>query len=211
MPLTVVDHPLVADRVLTLRDERTKSVDFRRITREVASFLAYEATRDLPTVPDEVITPLGLAASGLRPAVPGPIVVPILRAGLGLLDGVLAALPDAEVGVIGLRRDEATKRPLAYLERLPADLTGRHAYIVDPMLATGGSLATAVEMLRSRGAAPIIALCVIAAPEGVERVFATDPDVRIYTAALDPHLNENAFIVPGLGDAGDRLYGIGSS
>jgi uracil phosphoribosyltransferase len=209
--LTVVDHPLVADRVLTLRDERTKSVDFRRIAREIASFLAYEATRDLPTVVDEVTTPLGLVASGRRPSTPGPLVVPILRAGLGLLDGVLAALPDAEVGVIGLKRDETTHRPLAYLERLPDDLAGRPAYIVDPMLATGGSLATACEMLRTRGAGSITALCLIAAPEGVDRVHATEPGARIFTAALDPKLNEHAFIVPGLGDAGDRLYGAGSA
>jgi uracil phosphoribosyltransferase len=211
MPLTVIDHPLVADRVLTLRDQRTKSVDFRRIAREVASFLAYEATRDLPTEAEEVTTPLGLVAAGVRPAMPGPLVVPILRAGLGLLDGVLAALPDAEVGVIGLKRDETTHRPLAYLERLPDDLGGRHAYIVDPMLATGGSLATACDMLRARGSGPITALCLIAAPEGVERVRATDPSVRIFTAALDPQLDERAFIVPGLGDAGDRLYGAGSA
>ncbi|HEY7174640.1 MAG TPA: uracil phosphoribosyltransferase, partial [Micromonosporaceae bacterium] len=166
MPLTVIDHPLVADRVLTLRDHRTPSVDFRRVAREVASFLVYEATRDLPTEAAEVTTPLGLVATGKRPSVPGPLVVPILRAGLGLLDGVLAALPDAEVGVIGLKRDEATHRPLAYLERLPDDLVGRHAYIVDPMLATGGSLATACGMLQARGAGPITALCLIAAPEG---------------------------------------------
>jgi uracil phosphoribosyltransferase len=211
MPLTVIDHPLVADRVLTLRDHRTPSVDFRRVAREVASFLVYEATRDLPTEAAEVTTPLGLVATGERPSVPGPLVVPILRAGLGLLDGVLGALPDAEVGVIGLKRDEATHRPLAYLERLPDDLEGRHAYIVDPMLATGGSLATACGMLQARGAGPITALCLIAAPEGVERVHAQAPDARIFTAALDERLNEHAFIVPGLGDAGDRLYGAGSA
>ncbi|GIU89280.1 MAG: uracil phosphoribosyltransferase [Acidimicrobiia bacterium] len=211
MALTVVDHPLVADRILTLRDRHTESVDFRRITREVASFLAYEATRDLPLEDDEVTTPLGLVARGRRPAVPGPLVVPILRAGLGLLDGVLAALPDAEVGVIGLKRDEATHRPVTYLERLPDDLTGRDGYIVDPMLATGGSLVSACEMLRARGCRRITALCLIAAPEGVERVRAADPDVRVFTAALDDGLNEHAFIVPGLGDAGDRLYGAGSA
>jgi uracil phosphoribosyltransferase len=211
MALTVVDHPLVADRVLTLRDAATKSVDFRRVTREIASFLVYEATRDLATEPDEVTTPLGLVARGKRPAVPGPLVVPILRAGLGLLDGVLAALPDAEVGVIGLRRDETTHRPLGYLERLPDDLGGRPAYIVDPMLATGGSLAVACEMVQQRRATSITALCLIAAPEGVARVEAAVPGVRIFTAALDDGLNEHAFIVPGLGDAGDRLYGSGSA
>jgi uracil phosphoribosyltransferase len=211
MPLTVVDHPLVADRVLTLRDVRTKSVDFRRVARELASFLAYEATRTLPTEPDVVTTPLGVTATGRRPAIPGPLVVPILRAGLGLLDGVLAALPDAEVGVIGLKRDETTHRPLAYLERLPEHLAGRPTYVVDPMLATGGSLATACAMLQARGTGPITALCLIAAPEGVERMRATVPDARVFTAALDPGLDERAFIVPGLGDAGDRLYGAGSA
>jgi uracil phosphoribosyltransferase len=211
VPLTVIDHPLVADRVLTLRDERTESVDFRRVTRELSTFLAYEATRDLPTTDDSVTTPLGLVAHGTRPAIPGPLVVPILRAGLGLLDGVLAALPDAEVGVIGLRRDETTHRPLAYLERLPEDLGGRDAYVVDPMLATGGSLATACAMLQARDAGRITALCLIAAPEGVARVEETDPGVRVFTAALDPELDERAFIVPGLGDAGDRLYGAGSA
>jgi uracil phosphoribosyltransferase len=211
MPLTVIDHPLVADRILTLRDRRTRSVDFRRVTRELAGFLVYEATRDLPTVADTVTTPLGLDASGRRPAVPGPVVVPVLRAGLGLLDGVLAALPDAEVGVVGLKRDETTHRPLAYLERLPDDLGGRDAFVVDPMLATGGSLAAACEMVRARGAARVTALCLIAAPEGVKRVIEADPAVRIFTAALDPGLDERAFIVPGLGDAGDRLYGIGSA
>jgi uracil phosphoribosyltransferase len=147
----------------------------------------------------------------MRPAVPGPLVVPILRAGLGLLDGVLAALPDAEVGVIGLKRDETTHRPLAYLERLPDDLRGRPSYIVDPMLATGRSLATAYEMLHARASGPITALCLIAAPEGVEHVHASARDIRIFTAALDLKLNERAFIVPGLGDAGDRLYGAGSA
>ena len=211
MPLTVIDHPLVADRVLTLRDQRTKSVDFRRIAREIASFLAYEATRDLPTEPDEVTTPLGLVAAGVRPSMPGPLVVPILRAGLGLLDGVLAALPDAEVGVIGLKRDETTHRPLAYLERLPDDLAGRHAYIVDPMLATGGSLATACDMLghAARARSPRCA----SSPRPKASSGCGEPPLtaRVFTAALDPKLNEHAFIVPGLGDAGDRLYGAGSA
>lgn len=211
MALTVVDHPLVANGILTLRDASTPSAEFRRVARELAGYLVYEATRDLPTEPATVVTPLGTAARGTRPATPGPIVVPILRAGLGLLDGVLAALPDAEVGVVGLKRDETTHRPLAYLERLPDDLTGRSAFVVDPMLATGGSLAVACSMLRQRGAASVTALCLISAPEGVAHVTAADPDVRIVTAALDDGLDGRAFIVPGLGDAGDRLYGAGSA
>lgn len=211
MSLTVIDHPLVADRVLQMRDERTSATDFRRLTREVATFLAYEATRELTTAPATVTTPLGLPAEGRRVVEPGPLVVPVLRAGLGLLDGVLTALPAAEVGVIGLRRDEETFRPVAYCEKLPDDLTGRTVYVIDPMLATGGSLAAACAMVASRGASRLVALCMIAAPEGVRHVEAAGHDVAIYTAALDAGLNDQAFITPGLGDAGDRLFGAGSS
>ena len=207
--MTIRSSPTACSRC---RDERTKSVDFRRIAREIASFLAYEATRDLPTEPDEVTTPLGLVARGMRPSMPGPLVVPILHAGLGLLDGVLAALPDAEVGVIGLE-------------------AGRDARIVRsrisnacPTISPAGTrtsstrcsrravrLATACEMLRAPDAGAITALCLIAAPEGVARVRAADPSVRVFHRRADPQLNEHAFIVPGLGDAGDRLYGAGSA
>jgi uracil phosphoribosyltransferase len=205
--VTIVDHPLVADRVATLRDERTDRAGFRRAARDLGAFLLYEATRDLAWVDGTVRTPLGVDARVRTVAEPGPVVVPILRAGLGLVDGVLAALPEAEVGVIGLARDERTFRPVAYCERLREDLGGREAFVLDPMLATGGSLVAACAMLRDRGAGRVTALTVLAAPEGVRKVNAEAPDVRIVTAALDERLNDLAFIVPGLGDAGDRLFG----
>jgi uracil phosphoribosyltransferase len=205
--LTVVDHPLVQDRVAVLRDETTDRAAFRRATRDLGAFLVYEATRDLETVNGAVRTPLGVDAPARRIVDPGPVVVPVLRAGLGLVEGVLSALPEAEVGVIGLARDEATFRPVAYCERLRDQLGGREAFVLDPMLATGGSLVAACQMLIERGAGRATALTVLAAPEGVQRVNDALPGVRIFTAALDERLNDHAFIVPGLGDAGDRLFG----
>ncbi len=205
--LTVVQHPIVADRVAQLRDPATGGADFRRLVREVAEYLTYEATRDLATESVTVRTGLGIDAACRRVTQPGPVVVPILRAGLGMLDGVLAALPNAEVGVIGLRRDEQSFRPVVYAEKLRDDLTDRDAFIIDPMLATGGSLVAACEMLHARGVTRVTALALLAAPEGVAHVREHVPSIAIYTAALDDGLNERAFIVPGLGDAGDRLFG----
>ncbi len=205
--LSIVDHPIVADRVAQLRDPKTGGADFRRIVREVAEYLTYEATRDLASEPVTVRTGLGLDASCRRVIAPGPVVVPILRAGLGMLDGVLAALPNAEVGVIGLRRDEESFRPVVYAEKLRDDLTGREAFVIDPMLATGGSLVAACDMLLDRGVTKLTALALLAAPEGVKHVEEHCPSISIFTAALDDGLNERAFIVPGLGDAGDRLFG----
>jgi uracil phosphoribosyltransferase len=158
-----------------------------------------------------VRTPTGLDAPGVRLAAPGPLLVPILRAGLGLLDGFLSVLPEAEVGIIGLRRNEETFEPEQYAQKLPADLRGRDVFVLDPMLATGGSLAFTCQLLIDRGAENVIAVSVISAPEGVRRVEAACPTVHIITAALDPGLNEKAFIVPGLGDAGDRLFGQATS
>jgi uracil phosphoribosyltransferase len=205
--LNVLDHPLVAHRVTVLRDVATPSPVFRRTVTELASLLAYEATRDLPVEGVRVRTPLDVEAAGARLAAPGPLLVPILRAGLGLLDGFLQVLPEAEVAIVGLRRNEETFEPEQYAAKLPADLAGRAVFILDPMLATGGSLAFTCGMLSARGAARITSVHVIAAPAGVERALAARPDLRIVTAALDPALNEKAYIVPGLGDAGDRLFG----
>jgi uracil phosphoribosyltransferase len=207
MGLTVVEHPLVAHRVAQLRHVATSPEAFRRLAGELATFLIYEAGRHLSTVDVMVPTPLGVSAPGRRLSEPGPLLLPILRAGLGLLDGVLAALPAAEVGLVGLRRDEVTFEPALYLDRLPAVLAGRSVIVLDPMLATGGSLHAVCKILRDRGAGRMAALCLIAAPAGVDRVLAEFPDVDIVTAALDPGLNDQAFIVPGLGDAGDRLFG----
>jgi uracil phosphoribosyltransferase len=206
MGLTVVDHPLVSDRVALLRAVDTASAEFRRLTAELSTFLAYEAARSLPTVEGSVRTPLGVDAATRTLADHSPLLVPILRAGLGLLDGVLAAIPSAEVGLVGLARNEETHEPEAYCIRLPAELP-RTAFVLDPMLATGGSMAWTCRLLRDRGIERITAICLLAAPEGVARVLDELPDVEIVTAALDLHLNDVAYIVPGLGDAGDRLYG----
>jgi uracil phosphoribosyltransferase len=208
MPLTVVSHPLVDHRVAALRDPATPPVVFRQVTRDLATFLVYEATRDLKTEPSEIVTALGVPAPVRRLVDPGPLVVPILRAGLGLLDGVLAVLPAAEVGLVGLGRNESTFRAEIYCERLPDDLTGRDALIIDPMLATGGSMTTTAGMLFARNVSRVIALCLIAAPEGVERVHKAHPEIEIVTAVLDDRLDDRAYIVPGLGDAGDRLFGM---
>ena len=207
MALHVVDHPLVTHRVAELRDVRTASAEFRRVAGELAGFLAYEATRDLPTERGTVTTPLEMEAD--TNTLPGrsPLLVPVLRAGLALLDGVLVAVPTAEVGLVGLARDEATKEPVPYCVRLPADLGGPPAFVLDPMLATGGSMAWTCRLLAERGITDITALVLIAAPEGVARVERECPGVRIFTAALDSGLDDRAFILPGLGDAGDRLYG----
>jgi uracil phosphoribosyltransferase len=207
VPLTVVDHPLVTDRVARLRAESTASAEFRRLTVELSTFLAYEATRSLATVPGTVTTPLGLEAPTRTLPRRSPLLVPILRAGLGLLDGVLAAVPSAEVGLVGLARDEETHEPVPYCIRLPAETRGVDAIVLDPMLATGGSMAWTLRLLRERGVEGLTVISLIAAPEGVARVEADVPDVKVVTAALDDGLDEHAFIVPGLGDAGDRLFG----
>ena len=211
MSLFVVDHPLVAHRITVLRDETTPSPVFRRAVAEIAALLAYEATRELHVERISVRTPTGLDAPGVKLQAPGPLLVPILRAGLGLLDGFLSVLPEAEVGIVGLRRNEETFEPEQYAQKLPADLSGRDVFVLDPMLATGGSLAFACQLLIDKGAERITAVSVISAPEGVNRVREACPTVRIVTAALDPGLNERAFIVPGLGDAGDRLFGQSTS
>ena len=206
MGLSVVDHPLVSDRVARLRATDTASAEFRRLTAELSTFLAYEACRSLPTVATTVRTPLDVDAPARILPERSPLLVPILRAGLGLLDGVLAAIPSAEVGLVGLARNEETHQPEPYCLRLPADLPAS-AFVLDPMLATGGSMVWTLRLLRERGVSDLTAICLIAAPEGVANVRESLPDVHIVVAALDSHLDDAAFIVPGLGDAGDRLYG----
>jgi uracil phosphoribosyltransferase len=210
MSLLVVDHPLVGHRIAILRDAQTPSAVFRRTVAEIATLLAYEATRTLRVERTEVRTPLDLMAPAVRLRAPGPLLVPVLRAGLGLLDGFISVLPEAEVGLVGLRRNEETFEPEQYAQKLPASLSDREVFILDPMLATGGSLAFTCQLLMARGATDITAVSVIAAPEGIATVQRACPDVRIVTAALDPGLNDKAYIVPGLGDAGDRLFGQAS-
>jgi uracil phosphoribosyltransferase len=211
MQTLVVDHPLVTHKLTVLRDETTEAPTFRRLTDELVTLLAYEATREVPVRPVTVRTPVADAA-GVKMARPVPLVVPVLRAGIGMLDGMARLLPTAEVGFVGLARDEESLVASTYANRLPADLSGRAVFVLDPMLATGGTLAAAVRFLTDRGANDITAICLLAAPEGcarLERELAgLDVPVTVVTAAMDERLNEKGYIVPGLGDAGDRLYGV---
>jgi uracil phosphoribosyltransferase len=211
MQTLVVDHPLIAHKLTALRDEHTEAPTFRRLTDELVTLLAYEATRAVRVLPVSVRTPVD-EARGVKLARPVPLVVPILRAGIGMLDGMARLLPTADVGFVGLARDEESLVATTYANRLPADLTGRDVFVLDPMLATGGTLETVVAMLAERGAAGVTAVCLLAAPEGVARLQAAYPGddpvpVRVVTAAMDDRLNERGYIVPGLGDAGDRLFG----
>ncbi|MDB1086138.1 uracil phosphoribosyltransferase [Streptomyces sp. ACA25] len=209
MRIHVVDHPLVAHKLSTLRDERTDSPTFRRLADELVTLLAYEATRKVRTEQVDIRTPV-TSTTGVRLSHPRPLVVPIIRAGLGMLDGMVRLLPPAEVGFIGMIRDESTLQASTYANRMPEDLSGRQVYVLDPMLATGGTLIVAIKELMARGADDVTAICLLAAPEGVERMereLAGTP-VTVVTAAVDERLNEHGFIVPGLGDAGDRMYGL---
>ncbi|MEW2221600.1 uracil phosphoribosyltransferase [Streptomyces sp. NPDC006990] len=208
MRLQVVDHPLVAHKLTTLRDARTDSPTFRRLADELVTLLAYEATRDVRVEEVGVTTPV-TDTTGVQLSRPRPLVVPIIRAGLGMLEGMVRLLPTAEVGFLGMIRDEETLQASTYANRMPDDLSGRQVYVLDPMLATGGTLVAAIQELIRRGADDVTALCLLAAPEGVavmERDLAGTP-VTVVTASVDERLNEQGFIVPGLGDAGDRMYG----
>lgn len=204
--LTIVDHPLVQHKLTLMRDKDTSTKSFRQLLREISHLLAYEVTRDLPMTTIEVETPLTRMEA---PAIAGKklALVSILRAGNGLLDGILDLIPNARVGFVGLYRDPETLQPVKYYFKVPDALEDRLTIVVDPMLATGNSSAAAIDMLKEAGAKNILFLCLLAAPEGVERMKQAHPDVPIVTAALDSHLNDHGYIVPGLGDAGDRMYG----
>lgn len=202
----VVNHPLVQTRLTVMRDETTDTEAFRRAMHDVSSFLAYEATRMLPVAACTVRTPLE-ATSGVTLPDPSPAVVSILRAGNGLLEGMLAAIPSASVGFLGMARNEETHQPEAYYAKLPGRMAERHVFLVDPMLATGGSACDALQHVLALEPLSVTFVCLVAAPEGVARLTAAYPNVAIVTAAIDRQLNESAYIVPGLGDAGDRLYG----
>lgn len=205
--VTVIDHPLAGVHLATLRSGRTSNAAFRQALHQLGALLVHEATRELPTEPTEVVTPLGVAP-GTRLTSP-PIFVPVLRAGTGLLGPALDLVPEADVGFVGLARDEATFEPHPYLAKLPERLDGRRVIVLDPMLATGGTLAYTCRMLLTRGAAePIVAVCVVAAPEGLALLEDSGLAVHVVTAAVDDHLDERAYIVPGLGDAGDRQFGL---
>ncbi len=211
MKIHIADHPLITHKLTVLRDERTDSPTFRRLTEEIVTLLAYEATREVKVESVNVKTPVAMA-QGLHLAKPKPVVVPILRAGLGMLEGMSRLIPTAEIGFLGMVRDEKTLQATTYANRLPEDLTGRQCYILDPMLATGGTLVAAIEFLLAKGATDITAICILAAPEGIavlEKAFANSKvAIKLVTGALDERLNEHGYIVPGLGDAGDRLYGV---
>ena len=202
----VLDHPLLQHKLSILRDKNTGVKEFREIVGEIAALMCYEATRNLPTEEVEIETPVAMAKtkvlSGKKLAI-----VPILRAGLGMVDGILDLVPSARVGHIGMERDEVTHEPHEYYCKMPKDIDQRICLVVDPMLATGGSAEMAISYLRERGVKDIRMLCIVAAPEGLKSLTEKDPDVHIYTCAIDDHLNEAAYIVPGLGDAGDRIYG----
>ena len=209
MRVHVADHPLITHKLTVLRDKNTPSPTFRALAEELMTLLAYEATRNVRVERVTVETPVATAV-GLAISQPRPLVVPILRAGLGMLEGMVKLIPTAEVGFLGMVRDEETLQPTTYAERLPDDLSNRQCFVLDPMLATGGSLIAAIDFLLDRGAVDVTAVCLIAAPEGLAAVEAAmeGREVTIVLGAVDEKLNEVGYIVPGLGDAGDRLYGL---
>ncbi|MCQ4021680.1 MULTISPECIES: uracil phosphoribosyltransferase [unclassified Ruminococcus] len=204
--VVVADHPLIKHKISLLRDEKTGTKDFRVLVEEIAMLMGYEALRDLPTELVEVKTPI---ATAKVPKLAGRklAIVPILRAGLGMVNGILALVPSAKVGHIGMYRDEDTHEPHEYYCKLPENIDERLVILPDPMLATGGSAIQAVDFIKAKGCKNIKFMCVIAAPEGLEALTKAHPDIDIYVGYLDDHLNENAYIVPGLGDAGDRIFG----
>lgn len=208
MRLFIADHPLITHKLTVLRDKNTPQPTFKALTEELMTLLAYEATREVKISATEIETPVAKTVGG-KLQKPLPLIVPILRAGLGMLEGMTRLIPTAEVGFLGMVRDESTHEPVTYAERLPENLEGRQCFVLDPMLATGGSLAAAIEYLFERGADNVTAICILGTPEGIKKIEETmgDQKVTLVLGALDEKLNEQAFIVPGLGDAGDRLYG----
>lgn len=204
--VVILEHPLIQHKLSILRDKNTSTKDFRQLINEISMLMIYEATRDLPTEEIDVETPIATAKcrhiAGRKLAF-----VPILRAGIGMLDGALELIPSARVGHIGLYRDETTLKPVEYFCKLPKDIERREVFVVDPMLATGGSAIDAISQIKKRNPLKITFMCTIAAPEGIEALQKVHPDVDIYCAACDSHLNENGYIVPGVGDAGDRIFG----
>jgi uracil phosphoribosyltransferase len=210
MEFTVVKHPLISHKLSILRDQDTPSTLFRDVVDDLVTRLAYEATRNVKTEPIEVQTPLAKMQGEHLVKHPRPIVVPILRAGLGMLAGMIRCMPTCEVGFLGMKRNEETLQPITYANRLPDDLSGRQCYVIDPMLATGGTLIDTVNYLYERGCRDVTAVCILSAPEGVKALEAAAPqavNLHVFVGALDECLNEHGYIVPGLGDAGDRLYG----
>ncbi|GAA1222456.1 uracil phosphoribosyltransferase [Pseudonocardia alaniniphila] len=205
MDVQVVDHSLAKTRLSELRDARTDNATFRAALRDLTLMLIYEATRDAPLASAPLHTPVARTV-GYRLANP-PLLVPVLRAGLGMADAALGLMPEAQMGFVGLARDEETHRPVPYMESLPETLEGRPVFVLDPMLATGGSMAHTIRLLTGRGATDVTSICVLAAPEGIELLRGSGLPVRVITASIDERLNDSAFIVPGLGDAGDRQFG----
>ena len=206
MNLTVIDHPLIKHKITLMRKANCNTYQFRTLVKELARLMAYEASRHLETEPLDIDGWCG-RIEGQQIKGKTVTVVPILRAGLGMLDGVLDLLPTAKISVVGLQRDEETLQPVSYFEKLVSKMDKRPAMILDPMLATGGSMVATIDLLKKKGCRNITALVLVAAPEGVKLVNDKHPDVKIYTAALDSHLNENGYIIPGLGDAGDKIFG----
>ena len=209
MRIHVADHPLITHKLTVLRDKNTPSPVFRQLVEELVTLLAYEATREVKTTEVTIETPVS-QTTGRKLAKPRPIIIPILRAGLGMLDGIIKLLPTSEVGFLGIKRDEETLQPYTYANRLPDDLTGRQVFIIDPMLATGGTLIDSIDYVFERGATDITCICLLGAPEGLKALedHIRNKDIKIVLGALDEKLNELGYIVPGLGDAGDRLYGL---
>ena len=205
MDVRVVDHPLAKARLSTMRDARTDNATFRAALRDLTLMLIYEATRDAPVTSAALHTPVARTV-GYRLANP-PLLVPVLRAGLGMVEAAQGLMPEAQMGFVGVARDEDTHRPVPYMQSLPESLDGRPVFVLDPMLATGGSMAHTIGLLTQRGATDVTAICVLAAPEGIDHLAGSGLPVRVVTAAIDERLNDSAYIVPGLGDAGDRLFG----